>query len=75
MVNKKAERLFAAAIGLYLLIITFPFIWVFLTSLKPESEIWGSGAFKILADQPTLEHYQALFRGNILNALKNSFII
>ena len=75
MVNKKAERLFAAAIILYLFIIVFPFIWVFLTSLKPESEIWSSGAFKILADEPTLEHYQALFRGNILNSLKNSFII
>ncbi|SHJ66460.1 multiple sugar transport system permease protein [Geosporobacter subterraneus DSM 17957] len=75
MINKKAERLFGAAIVLYLLIIIFPFIWVFLTSLKPESEIWGAGAFKILADQPTFEHYEALFRGNILNALKNSLII
>lgn len=75
MVNKKAERLFAAAIILYLFIIVFPFIWVFLTSLKPESEIWSSGAFKVIADEPTLEHYRALFRGNILNSLKNSFII
>lgn len=75
MINKKAERLLAAAILMYLLIIVFPFIWVFLTSLKPESEIWSSGAFKIIADEPTLEHYRALFKGNILNALKNSFII
>lgn len=75
MINKKAERLLATAIVMYLLIIIFPFIWVFLTSLKPESEIWSAGAFKILADQPTLEHYEALFKGNILNSLKNSFII
>lgn len=75
MMNKKAEKYLAAAIILYLLIIIFPFIWVFLTSLKPESEIWSSGAFKVLADEPTLEHYKALFKGNILNSLKNSFII
>ncbi len=75
MINKKTERLLGAAIVMYLLIIIFPFIWVFLTSLKPESEIWSSGAFKILADKPTLEHYEALFKSNILNSLKNSFII
>ncbi len=75
MVNKKAEKLFVTAIVLYLLIIIFPFIWVGLTSLKPESEIWGSEALKIFSNNSTVEHYQELFRGNILNALKNSFII
>jgi len=75
LINKKAERLLAVAIVMYLLIIIFPFIWVFLTSLKPESEIWSSGAFKILADKPTLEHYESLFKGNVFNSLKNSFII
>jgi len=75
MENKKAKRLFGIGILLYLFIIVFPFIWVFLTSLKPESEIWGESALKLFANQPTFEHYQALFRGNILNALKNSLII
>lgn len=73
--NIKAERLFFVIIVLYLIIIVFPFIWVSLTSLKPESEIWGEGAMKIMADDPTLEHYEELFKGNILNSLKNSVII
>jgi len=73
--NKKTERLLLIIILLYLFLIIFPFIWVFLTSLKPESEIWGTSALKLFADQPTFEHYRELFRGNIFNALKNSLII
>ena len=75
MYNKKTEKLFIAAIALYLLIIIFPFIWVTLTSFKPESEIWGSSALKLFADKPTLEHYEALFKAKIFNSLKNSLII
>jgi multiple sugar transport system permease protein len=75
MVNKKVERLFAGIIVLYLLIIIFPFIWVALTSFKPESEIWGTEAMKIFSNNATIEHYEALIKANILNSLKNSFII
>lgn len=75
MTNKKTERMLLTIIVLYLLIIIFPFIWVLLTSFKPESEIWGNSALKLFSDHPTLEHYTALFKGNILNSLKNSFII
>ncbi|MDF2592458.1 MAG: sugar transporter permease [Clostridia bacterium] len=75
MVNKKVERLFAGIIVLYLLIIIFPFIWVALTSFKPESEIWGTEAMKIFSSNATIEHYEALIKANILNSLKNSFII
>ena len=75
MVNKRAEKLFAVIIVLYLLIIVFPFIWVALTSFKPESEIWGSGAMKIFSNNATAQHYEALIKANIFNSLKNSFII
>lgn len=75
MRTKKTERLLVAAIMLYLLIIVFPFIWVAITSIKPESEIWGSEAMKFFSDNSTLEHYQALFKAHILNTLKNSLII
>lgn len=71
----KSRKLFSLAIFMYLFIVVFPFIWVFLTSLKPESAIWGDQALKLFADKITFEHYQTLFRGNILNALKNSLII
>ena len=75
MQTEKSSKMTLTIIILYLLIIAFPFIWVTLTSFKPESEIWGQSALKLMADQPTLEHYQALFKANILNSLKNSLII
>lgn len=73
--NKKVKGLFSAAIVLYLLIIVFPFIWVALTSFKPESEIWSTEALKVFSSNFTMEHYAALIKANILNSLKNSFII
>lgn len=75
MRKSKAEKYLLAAIFLYLFIIVFPFIWVFLTSLKPESEIWGKKALRVLSDNMSFQHYQTLFRGNVINALKNSLII
>jgi multiple sugar transport system permease protein len=73
--NKKSKKLFYTVIILYLFIVIFPFLWVFITSFKPESEIWGEGALKIFTNDMTLEHYRNLYKANILNALKNSFII
>lgn len=75
MQTEKTSKMTLTIIVLYLLIIAFPFIWVTLTSFKPESEIWGQSALKLMADQPTLEHYQALFKATIINSLKNSLII
>lgn len=73
--QRKWDRLLMCAIVGYLFIIVFPFIWVFITSLKPEADIWGDNAFKIVGSSLTLENYKALFEAHILNALKNSFII
>ncbi len=75
MKMKNTDKLLLTAIGLYLLIIVFPFVWVTLTSFKPEAAIWGADAMKIFASAGTLEHYEALFKGDILNTLKNSMII
>lgn len=73
--KNKHERLILSAIGLYILIIIFPFLWVLITSFKPEGEIWNEGAFRILAENPTLIHYKNIFASNIINSLKNSFIV
>lgn len=75
MKNRKTERLLTTIIVLYLLIILFPFIWVTITSFKPESDIWGTNALSVLGGSFTIEHYEALFKADILNALKNSLII
>lgn len=75
MTNKNLTTAFSLFIIIYLIIIIFPFIWVLITSFKPESEIWGDGALKIIAQNPTLEHYKALLNNNVLRGIKNSFIV
>ena len=71
----KTSTLFKIIMILYLFIILFPFIWVALTSLRPESEIWGRNALDLSQANFTLENYKLVFRTPILNSLKNSLMI
>lgn len=75
MTDKNLSRAFSLFIIFYLMIIVFPFFWVLITSFKPESEIWGRGALRLIAENPTLEHYRALGANNVLRGIKNSFIV
>ena len=60
----------------FLFISVFPFLWILITSFKPEVEIHGDGAYNIIANNPTLENYiTVIFDKHILTAVKNSFII
>ncbi|PKM96499.1 MAG: sugar ABC transporter permease [Firmicutes bacterium HGW-Firmicutes-1] len=75
MTNKNLTRAFSIFIIFYLIIIVFPFIWVLITSFKPENEIWGKSALKLIAENPTLDHYRALVNNNVLRGIRNSFIV
>lgn len=70
-----APSLFKLCIILYLFIIIFPFIWILLTSFKPEHEIWGISALRPFSKNPTLINYIEVFRKEILRALTNSLIV
>lgn len=60
----------------FLVISIFPFFWILITSFKPNSEIFGAGAFQVIADNPTLQNYATiLFHKNIPRAILNSFIV
>lgn len=71
----KTSTLLKIIIVLYLFIILFPFLWVTLTSFRPESEIWGSDALNLRGIDFTNENYALLFKTSIFNSLKNSLII
>ncbi|PKM51063.1 MAG: sugar ABC transporter permease [Firmicutes bacterium HGW-Firmicutes-7] len=75
MTNKNLTKAFSIFIIFYLIVIVFPFIWVLVTSFKPESEIWGKSALKLISENPTLDHYRALAQNNVLRGIKNSFIV
>lgn len=71
----KTSTLFKIIMILYLFVILFPFIWVAITSFRPESEIWGRNALNLSEANFTLENYRLVFKTPILNSLKNSLVI
>lgn len=60
---------------LLLLFILFPFYWTFITSIKPEAELYGAVTY--WPKHVTWESYKKLFTTtvNFLSAMKNSFIV
>jgi len=52
----------------------FPFYWALVTSFKDESEMFQTATY--LPEEPTLQNYEYVFRGNtFIDALKNSAIV
>ena len=45
---------------IFLMITIFPFFWILISSFKPESEIFGANAYRIIAENPTLENYRTV---------------
>ncbi|HHU11694.1 MAG TPA: carbohydrate ABC transporter permease [Clostridiaceae bacterium] len=61
---------------LFLFVSVFPFIWVTATSVKPSPEIFGARtAFRLIAENPTLEHYKVVLEKGLLRSVLNSFIV
>ena len=73
---KKTNWLFIIVTAVVLIVILFPFVWVFFASLKPEMEIFGRLAYNPLTSNPTFAHYiNVIFQKGMPNAIKNSFIV
>ncbi|AEE92218.1 ABC-type transporter, integral membrane subunit [Tepidanaerobacter acetatoxydans Re1] len=75
--SKFAKNLLFFYIPLVLLIIfaLFPYLWTFLTSIKPEKELY-TPALQYLPRQPTLENYITLFnKTNFFKSMGNSFLV
>ena len=75
MNQSKAFRIVCACfVVVFLFASIFPFLWILITSFKPEVEIHGNGAYNIIANNPTLENYITVISDkHILTAVKNSF--
>lgn len=71
------RRLFTLYIPLLLILlfILFPFYWTFITSIKPEAELYGAVTYWPKAI--VWDSYKNLFTTtvNFLNAMKNSFVV
>lgn len=67
---------FGFFVALYLFVMVFPFFWILITSFKTSGEIFGSGAFQVIPENPTFMNYIIiLFEKGIMNAILNSFIV
>ncbi|HPW41065.1 MAG TPA: carbohydrate ABC transporter permease [Bacillota bacterium] len=73
--SNKFKAMLFIFISLYLIVIIFPFIWVFLTSFKPTQEIFGEGAFRLISESPTMENYANVLENGILQSMWNSFVV
>lgn len=61
---------------IFLMITIFPFFWILISSFKPESEIFGANAYRIIAENPTLENYRTVIvEKGMLRAIDNSFVM
>jgi len=60
----------------FLVISLFPFFWILITSFKPDVEIFGDNAFRVIAKNPTLQNYSVvIFQKGIMRGVLNSFIV
>ncbi|OCA84509.1 sugar ABC transporter permease [Bacillus sp. FJAT-27225] len=72
--KKKVGIPFYLFLTAFVFFVMFPFLWVFLTSIKQPGEIFSSFAW--FSDNPTLESYEsALTTRPLLTYMKNSFIV
>ncbi len=61
MKKKKIYRVILYIILIsYAIVTVYPFLWAFLASIKPYSEIVGNG-LKLLPDSPTFDNYKYIF--------------
>jgi multiple sugar transport system permease protein len=73
--SSQFKIMFFVIVSLYLVVIIFPFLWVLVASFKPTQEIFGNGAFNILAQHPTIANYINVLHNGILKAMLNSVIV
>src|SRR5690625_17589 len=57
----KAGYKFYIFITIFVFIILFPFIWTFISALKPPIELYGEKALSFVIDNPTLENFKRIF--------------
>ncbi len=61
------RRLIVFYIPLFMFVaaMLFPFFWMFITSIKPDPELYNPRMSPFLVREPTLEHWKALFEGTL----------
>jgi len=53
--------IFYIPLFMFVFVLTFPFFWMFITSIKPNVELYNPRMSPFVVHQPTLEHWKMLF--------------
>lgn len=75
---RKIGKQFIVYSGLifFLIIMLFPFYWMFITSIKPDAQMYDLSASPFWVSEPTLQHYIYLFTSTpFLTWLQNSLTV
>lgn len=63
-------------LAIFVVILLFPFFWMFITSIKPDSELYDLSRNPLSLSKPTLEHYIYLLSNTkFMLWLKNSAVV
>jgi multiple sugar transport system permease protein len=67
MRQRPLERIFLFHLPLwfFLIVTLFPFLWMFITSIKPNAELYNVRMNPLYVLQPTLDHFRYLMRETI----------
>lgn len=63
------KRLFAFYLPLFIVLFVtlFPFYWMFVTSIRPDKELYNTRISPFWTFHPTLEHFRYLFRNTLFS--------
>ncbi|EKN68289.1 carbohydrate ABC transporter permease [Schinkia azotoformans] len=74
--NRTLKMTIAALIIMYMFAMFFPFLWIFITSFKTSGEIFGTGAFRVIPENPTFQNFiKVVTEKGIFDAIKTSLIV
>lgn len=74
--NRTLKLTIIALIIMYMFAMFFPFLWIFITSFKTSGEIFGTGAFRMIPEDPTFQNFiKVITEKGILDAIKTSLIV
>ncbi len=71
----RVRRLYLPLLA-FLVLMLFPFYWIFITSIKPNRELYSQKIMPLMVYQPTLKHYiDLLYETNFLTWTYNTMLV
>jgi multiple sugar transport system permease protein len=71
----RVRRLYVPLLA-FLVLMLFPFYWMFITSIKPNRELYSQKIMPLMVYQPTLKHYiDLLYETNFLTWTYNTMLV